>query len=148
MSAHEPEPTRDELMAMAFVDGELDGEALGEFRERLASSPELARKVSQFESLQVLARSCAPPEPMDHEWSRIALDPLSQMGHGLGFGLLLAGGLVLLAWSAWALVTSELELGFKLALGGLLLGAACLFLITLRNRLRTIPYDPYTEVKR
>jgi hypothetical protein len=36
----------------------------------------------------------------------------------------------------------------KLLCGGLMLGGGVLFAATLRARLRTLPYDPYTEVQR
>ena len=36
----------------------------------------------------------------------------------------------------------------KILLAGLCGGALVLFLVTLRGRLRTLPYDPYTEIER
>ena len=43
---------------------------------------------------------------------------------------------------------SEMAAGLKFFLGVGLSGFALLFLTTLRGRLRTLPYDPYTQVKR
>jgi hypothetical protein len=51
-------------------------------------------------------------------------------------------------WGAWALATSDEPLALKLVLGALLAGGFMLLLATLRARLRTLPYDPYTEIER
>jgi len=58
------------------------------------------------------------------------------------------GAVLLVAWSGWTLYRSDMELVPKLAMGCLLGGALLLFLIVLRGRLRTLPYDPYTDIER
>jgi anti-sigma factor RsiW len=147
-SQPEREPTREELLAMAYVDGELDPAARREFEALLPGRSDLAREVVQFQRLALLAREVAPPEPMDFEWRRLAQDPLHRAGSGLGFFLLSAGALGLLGWGSVALFTSELELVTKALIFALLLGATLLFVATLRARLRTLPFDPYTEIQR
>ena len=148
MTSVQREPTTDQLAAMAYADGELAGDERRAFEARLAQSPALAREVAQYQRLQVLARQAAPPEPMDHEWRRLWGDPVQRTLALLGWLLAGAGALTLLGWIGWSLVVSELELVPKLALGGLLLGAALLFVSALRARLRTRPYDPYREIQR
>ena len=148
MSAAEREPTPDELLAMAYVDGELDADSLREFEERARVSPALCREVAQLKKLDLLARQQAPPEPMDHEWTRLAQDPLQRASLGLGWSLLVVAVLSGFAFAVYSLWTSEMELIGKTSLVALLVGLTLLFLHVLRGRLRTMPYDPYTEVKR
>jgi anti-sigma factor RsiW len=144
----DPEPTRDELLAMAYFDGELAQDARRAFEERLAREPGLAREVTALERLHGLARHSVGPEPMDGEWQRLEREPLHRAGVGLGFALVFVGGMGLAGWLVLALVGSELSLALKLVCGALIAGAALLLLATLRARLRTLPYDPYTDVRR
>jgi len=149
MTTEKGHPTRDELLAMAYVDGELTDEARAELEARLPAEPELGRQIAAYQKLELLGRAQAPPEPMDHEWRRLERDGVQRAGLGLGWSLVLACGLGLLGWAAWAVASDpELELVPKLLIGGAMLGAASLFLATLRARLRTLSYDPYTEVER
>jgi len=144
----EREPTRDELLAMAYVDGELEEAAAREFEERMKTSSELVREVSELQRLAVLSRQIAPSEPLDYEWERLARDPVQRSGAGLGWALLFIGAVGHLVWFLWALLSGEAELGLKLVTGALALGALLLFGLTLRQRLRTLPYDPYRDVHR
>ncbi|HUR27554.1 MAG TPA: hypothetical protein VM509_05160 [Planctomycetota bacterium] len=148
MSSSVREPSRDELLAMAYVDGELDEAGRKEFELQLAAREDLRREVVALQKLGVLARSVAAPEPMDHEWKRLAKDPLQRTSTILGFLALAVGATGLTLWGAWSVWTSALDLTPKLLLAALGAGALCLFLVTLRGRLRTLPYDPYTEIER
>jgi anti-sigma factor RsiW len=146
MSAREP--TRDELLAMAYVDGELTPEGRAEFEGRLGASPALRREVSQLKELELLARAAAPREPMDHEWDELARDPLQRASLGLGWILLGLGFLGLSGFGLWQLLRSDAPLALKLLCAAVLLGGALLFGATLRGRLRTLPLDPYRKVQR
>jgi len=143
-----PEPSRDQLLAMAYVDGELEESARAAFDQRLAREPALRREVSQLQELELLARSAAPPEPMDFEWAELGRDPL-QRG-ALGLGWLLAGlGLVgLLVFGIVLVFVSGMPLLLKALLAALLVGVGLLFGATLRARLRTLPLDPYRKIQR
>lgn len=149
MTEKQREPTRDELLAMAYVDGELAEDARAEFEQRLAGEPALLREVAELKRLEVIARQTSPPEPIDHEWRRLERELLHTGGRFLGF---LLGGLGALGLLGWALVevfrAEDVGTGAKALIGMLFLGATVLFLVILRARLRTLPYDPYTEVKR
>lgn len=143
------EPTKEQLTAMAYADGELEAADRREFEELMTSRPDLAREVAQLQRLQVLARQVAGPEPMDVEWERLGHDPVHRAGGGLGMGLLLFGTLGVLLWSMFEILRADdVPVWGKLCLGGLLAGALLLMFTTLRARLRTLPFDPYTEVKR
>lgn len=143
------EPTRDELLAMAYVDGELERAAREDFEHRMATEPALVREVAELRKLEVIARQTAPPEPMDYEWRRLGRGGVHRGGHFLGFLFLALGSLGLSGWAAVEILRAEDLAPFPkicLALG--VLGAVILFLVILRGRLRTLPYDPYTEVER
>ena len=148
MNAGEREPTREEILAMAYADGELAGAERREFEVLLAKRSDLAREVVRFRGLELLARSAAGPEPMDLEWGRLEAQPLHRAGRRLAW-LLLAGGLaVLLGWCIWTLIAGDIALVPKLGLAALLAGAALLFALAVRARLRTQAYDPYAEIRR
>lgn len=148
LRAEEREPSRDELRAMAYADGELSAAERREFELQLAERPDLRREVSRLRRLEVLARQAAGPEPMDHEWRTLACDPVQRVGIGLGWTLLGGGALVLAAVGLWELWTSGAALVVKGAASAVLLGLALLLGATLRARLRTRAHDPYTEVQR
>ena len=85
---------------------------------------------------------------MDHEWDRLARDPVQRMGFGVGWMLLLTGAFGTGGLIVYKIVGSDmatLEKGLTLALIG---GGLILLLVTLRGRLRTLPYDPYEKVQR
>ena len=141
-------PSADELRAMAYVDGELSHEDAQRFETRLASEPALAREVAQLRALELVARQMAPPEPMDHEWARIDSEPAQRAASGLGFALALVGTLSLFGWLALEIGRSDMHVVPKLAILGVGGGLGLVFLSILRRRLLTLPYDPYTQVKR
>ena len=135
-------------MAMAYVDGELDEAGRREIEQLLPGRPDLAREVAQHQRLNVVARKLAGPEPIDTEWARLEQEALHSGGLKLGLTLLIAGFLGLLGWGGWSLLTSPMDLFPKLLSAALLFGAALTFLLVLRARIRTIPYDPYRSIKR
>ena len=145
----ESEPTREQLQAMAYADGELEQSVRREFEQQLAARPDLAREVTQLNRLQVLARQMAGPEPMDHEWARLERDPLQRAGIGGGLLLLLIGAVGLTGWLGWEIgVSRDLNPVVKLLLWALLGGGLLMLLASIRARLRTLPFDPYTEIQR
>lgn len=142
------EPTHDELLAMAYVDGELSTEERRDFEARLADDAALGREVAELRGLELLARRMAPPEPADHEWARVRASASHRIGSRVGFLGLGGGALALVALALWAIFTSDEALGLKLAIAALVVGVASLFLVTLRARLAQLPFDPYTKVQR
>ena len=142
------EPTRDELLAMAYVDGELGADQLEAFEKRLATEPALAREVAELHRLGILARQSAPPEPKDHEWRRLESELIHSTGWTLGWILAAVGVTGLGVWGAIAILSSDWPLALRFFLAVASLGLILLLLLVLRARLRTLPLDPYTEVKR
>ena len=148
MSTVEREPRREELLAMAYADGELRGAEREEFEGLLATREDLRLEVVRMQRLAVLARQSAGPEPMDHEWRELARDPAQRAATGLGRIALIGGLFVVAIGAAWSLWTSDapawIQLGASVAAVGLaiLLGAA------LRARMRTRAFDPYRDIVR
>jgi len=147
-SEYDFEPSSDELAAMAYADGELHGEQLEGFKRRLAADPQLGRAVAQYQSLEVMARGMAPPEPADYEWQRLESEPGHQVGMRLGFLLILIGAMGLCALGAVQLLQSDMDPLQKTLACGLLIGGLILLACISRARWRTLPFDPYRNVKR
>lgn len=148
MNAHDPEPSRDELLAMAYVDDELSPAARADVERRMADEPALNLAVARYRRLEVLARHVAPPEPADHEWRRLARDPAQRAGSLVAWGLLALGAVGLAGWCLFELVRADLDPLPKFLCLAVVLGVLLLFFLTLRGRLKTLPYDPYVEVER
>jgi anti-sigma factor RsiW len=144
-----PSPaSNDEVLAMAYADGELSGSARAELEARLAVEPALAREVAAQQRLHLLARHAVGPEPMDHEWKRIARSPVQRVGVRAAWASIVIGALGVVGWAAVQELCSELPPVLKVSLALLAAGLVTMFLLTLRNRLRTLPYDPYDQVQR
>jgi anti-sigma factor RsiW len=148
MNTSEKPPTEGELLAMAYADGELAPDAARAFEERARREPTLAREVADLRRLQVLAREAAGPEPMDSEWERIAASGAHRASLGLGFALLLVGVIGVGSWATFELWRADLLLGAKIAISAFLTGFLLLLAQAIRARMRTLPYDSYTKVKR
>ena len=148
MTRDQEHPSRDELLVMAYVDDELTSEARAELEARLSSEPALALQVAEYQRLEVAARHCAPPEPADHEWRRMQDDDGRRALLGLGWVAMFAGGVGLVGWLSLQIYKSDLGRGGKWTMSLLLVGFTVLLLVKLRDRLRLLPYDPYTEVER
>ena len=143
-----PEPSRDQLLAMAYADGELPAEECARFEARLADEPTLAREVAEYQTIELLAREMAPPEPADHEWARLELDPLHRTGNQLGTFLLGAGALGLAVWGVYEIARGDMELFPKVCSLALVVGLTTMLLTTVQGRLRVLPFDPYRKVNR
>ena len=148
MSQHSPNPTPDQLAAMAYVDGELPSVERAAFEARLEREPDLALEVASLRKLEILTRRLAPAEPIDTEWRRLELDPMQRTMGGLGLGLLFLMAFGGTLWLFVLVIQGDMELFPKTLLLGGMIGVVLLLLSALRARLRTLPYDPYTHVER
>lgn len=142
------EPTSDQLLAMAYVDHELDGSERVRFEARLAQEPQLAREVMELKRLVLISRTATPAEPIAHEWARLARSPLQRSLRAAAISLLLSGCAAALVFGAYELWTCDWSLGLRVA--GLLLGSGLAFglLAAWRARRRTQAYDPYRSIQR
>lgn len=142
-------PSPDELLAMAFADGELSPEERLAFEKRLTKEEALGILVAEHMALDVLARRVAPREPQDFEWARLQLDPVYKTSVSLGWMLVIVGSLATLALTVYGVATNEsLTPLTRVFILSALLGFLLLFLSVLMRRLRTLPLDPYRHVER
>ncbi|QDU84691.1 hypothetical protein Pla163_18030 [Planctomycetes bacterium Pla163] len=150
MQHSDEQPTRDQLLAMAFADGELEGEERRAFELRLISEPELAGEVRDVRALAILARQVAPPEPQDAEWDRLERDLLQRLLKRGGFTLFSVAALISLVLIVLAAfeVTTFREVLLPTCTLCWIVGALALLVATLRWRSRTLPHDPYVDVTR
>ncbi|MFT5734322.1 MAG: anti-sigma factor RsiW [Planctomycetota bacterium] len=148
-SSPEAEPTEDELLAMAYADGEMSPEEAVGFETRMEAEPRLVHRVAEHHALDVLARRLSPPEPADRDWAALQLDPLYRGTVGIGWILLIVATTVSFALAVWAVATNE---GISYVYRGLilssLLGFTLLFLSVVWRRIRAIPLDPYRHIER
>ena len=143
------EPTRSELLAMAYVDGQLSPEDRTSLEAGLATDPELARHLAHYQALDLVTRSMAPPEPGDQEWARLEGGALHGSGSRLAWSLVTIGGLGLAAYGTYDLATSDSITGLhKTSLLALLGGGLLLVGLAIHQRMRLLPFDPYRKVKR
>lgn len=144
-----PEPTEDELLAMAYADGELEPEARREAAKRIAEEDAFALRVAHYQRLDVTTRTAISHEPQDTARAKLANEPLQRATVSLGWMSATVGFIAFYAWVFYEILQNEEMSGapkvFLLcAAGGLFL----LFLSVLRGRLRELPYDPYTDIER
>jgi anti-sigma factor RsiW len=148
MTAPERTPSPDELLAMAYVDGELKPKDRAAFEARLDREPALVREVAAQQRLAVLARAALPREPLDLEWQRIRGSPVHRLGLPLGWTLLALGASGLALWCACEVACANIGIAPKLLTAALASGFLLLFLLAVRARVRTRPFDPYDDVQR
>ena len=144
-----PEPTEDELLAMAYADGELAPEARREAAKRISTEDAFALRVAHYQRLDVTTRTATSSEPQDTARAKLAEEPLQRATLGFGWVSATLGFIAFYAWIFYEILQNEEMSGapkiFLLcAAGGLFL----LFLSVLRGRLRELPYDPYTDLER
>jgi anti-sigma factor RsiW len=144
----DPTPSPDELLAMAYVDGELDAAARTVFEMRLGREPLLAREVAAQRRLEVLARSAAPLEPEDHEWARMARSKGRRFGFLLAWAMIVIGILGVTCLCEVELLQSHAPLSLKVFVTLIVAGGILLLALVARGRVRTRSFDPYLEVRR
>ncbi len=142
------EPLSDELLAMAYADGELTPEQRKSFEARLITETKLAEQLEEMRGLTLVARNLIPPEPEDREWRRISRDPLQSGGLRFAWLLCLLALLAMGAGLAVSIGDDGTHWTWKagLILGGL--GLSLLLLLALRERLAVLPHDPYRKLMR
>jgi anti-sigma factor RsiW len=148
MTARDSEPGADELLAMAYVDGELDPASRAAFAARLEREPRLAKEVAELQTIELLARQAAPPEPADHEWARVERSTMSRTLGPLSWVLLGSAALGLAAWAIVCIADCGLPLVPKVLVLALVAGIVLRLVLAVRQRARTLPFDPYTKLKR
>ena len=134
---------------MAYADGELAPEARREAAKRISTEDAFALRVAHYQRLDVTTRSATVNEPQDTAHDKLAAEPLQRAAIGLGWMSATLGFIAFYAWIFYEILQNEEMRGtpkiFLLSAAG---GLFLLFISVLRNRLRELPYDPYTDIKR
>lgn len=141
-------PTTDELLAMAYADGELSADARRAFEARLSSDARLRVLVADQQRIAVLAREAAPSEPL--ELASLIVE------HGKPHTFLASFGRVLLvlalAWTLVWLCLACVENAWRPPIAGAAVAATTGFgLLALRAwlvRRATHHLDPYRDLRR
>ena len=138
----------DEMLAMAYVDGELPPDERVAFEARLASEAALGAHVEEMRSLALVTRGMLPAEPEDREWRRLNRDPIHKGATYFAWIL----GLVAMVGIAVAAVASvdptDTHWGVLLFAAFGSLAVLVLLAVTIRERLAVLPHDPYRKVHR
>jgi anti-sigma factor RsiW len=141
-------PSRDELLAMAYVDDQLDHDARREFELRLSKEEHLAAEVVALRRLDLIARTAAPPEPIDFAWKRVDESP-SQVGAvGAGWIATCLGSLGLAGIAIQLILQAQIPLWERASIALFVGGLTLLFLSVAWRRWKVRNMDPYTSVKR
>ncbi|MBL4770395.1 MAG: hypothetical protein JKY61_04500 [Planctomycetes bacterium] len=139
---------RDQMLAMAYVDGELQVDERRRFESRLALEPALEKEVEELRELALLARRSIPPEPEDREWQRLGRDPLHRKGLRLGLWFCIVAVAGFAAALGVTVLGSQEHWILQLFLLMGATGVCLISLLTLRERLAVLPHDPYRKVQR
>ena len=142
------DPDPDDLLAMAYVDGELSPDQLRTFQGRLKTEPALADRVAEMRGLTLVPSEWIPPEPEDREWRKLARDPLQRGGLRLGWFFCLVAVVGLAVAATVSVAQSSEHWAMKVFLLSGAIGAGLLLLLTLRERLAVLPLDPYRKLER
>jgi hypothetical protein len=141
-------PSRDELLAMAYVDDQLDPEAKAEFEGRLSREEALREEVTALRRLDLIARTAAPPENIDIAWKEVDESPSQTSLIGLGWVATVLGAIGMAAIGIQLITQARIPLWERASIVFLVSGLTVLFLAIARRRWRTRHMDPYTSVKR
>ena len=141
-------PSRDELLAMAYVDDQLDPQAKAEFEARLSQEEPLRKEVTSLRRLDLIARTAAPPEHIDIAWKEVDESPSQSSLIGLGWIATVLGAIGLAAIGIQLITQARIPLWERASIICLVSGLTVLFLAIARRRWRTRHMDPYTSVKR
>ncbi len=139
---------RDQMLAMAYVDGELEMDQRRQFESRLALEPALEKEVEELRKLALFSRRNIPPEPEDREWRRLGRDPLHRKGLRLGLWLCILAVAGFATTLGVTVLGSEEHWAVQLFLISGATGVSLIALLTLRERLAVLPHDPYRKVHR
>jgi hypothetical protein len=141
-------PSRDELLAMAYVDDQLDPAAKAEFEGGLSREEALREEVTALRRLDLIARTAAPPENIDIAWKEVDESPSQTSLIGLGWVATVLGAIGMAAIGIQLITQARIPLWERASIVFLVSGLTVLFLAIARRRWRTRHMDPYTSVKR
>ena len=140
-------------LMMAYLDNELDDEQRRAFEEHLASCPQCAQELKEFEKLKQLTNNVTLIEPEDRIWQQYWGNVYNRIERGLGWILFSVAAILLTIYGGFKLIEQIIRdqtagTLLKVALLVLIGGLAILFVSVLRERLYFWKKDRYRGVRR
>lgn len=145
---------RDRERAHALMMAALDGEATPAERQELdgllAGSVEFAAEWDRFTRLKEVTTGMRLQHPPEEIWDRYWTTTYRRAERGLGWLLLVAGGLVLAAYWIWHVVEAFLAetgtpLFLRIAIAAVAIGGVILVVSVVREKIFTARRDPYQK---
>ena len=138
-----------QIQLMAYLDGEMNPQERTQYERVLMQSPELQRRLAQFQKLQSIVRRVRIPEPKPELWDEFPRRNTEKWLHISGWVLFVVGALIVAIASQYFLwMTNDipccLKIGFSLLGAGLVL---LLVSVHLRRR-KEGKTDRYKEIVR
>lgn len=136
-----------------YLDDELEPPERLSFEAHLRGCDECTQELEALRSMHQVTRSMKLKEFPDEVWDRFWDDTYNRLERNVGWILLSAGAIVLLAFGVYELLLHLLDdsIGpwwIRAATGLVCLGIATLFVSVVRERIFVRSNDPYREVKR
>lgn len=141
-------PEADQMLAMAFADGELHGADLEAFTERVAREPELARVVDEFRRLELLTRQLSPPEPRDLVWREHSSGDLHRLLMLGSYGSFILAATIALAHVIGRALGLRVPGSPEIAAALAVVGGLLMLIASLHWRHTERIHDPYVHVRR
>jgi hypothetical protein len=140
-------------LMMAYLDDELDDEHRRAFAAHLASCPECAKDLAQFQKLKEITDGVAFVEPEDRVWDEYWSGIYNRFERGTGWILFSVAAIALLIYGGFELIEriiTDRTVGVLMKVGLLTLigGFAILFVSVARERVYFWSRDRYKDVRR
>jgi ferric-dicitrate binding protein FerR (iron transport regulator) len=145
---------RARMLIMTVLDGEHTPEDLRELEALAAASPEVRDEWARFARVKEVTRTMAWPEPPPETWDRYWMSVYNRTERKIGWLLLLAGGLLVVAWQLWEAAPRMLRnlfedesipLPVRIAIVVAGVGAIMLVLSVVREQLTARRKDRYAK---
>jgi hypothetical protein len=108
----------------------------------------LVAEVTALRRLDLIARTAAPPEPIDFAWKRIDESPSQKGLVSIGWVATVIGSIGLAAILIQLIIQAQLPLWERVSAALLIGGLTLVFLSIARRRWLSYSSDPYTSIKR
>jgi ferric-dicitrate binding protein FerR (iron transport regulator) len=141
---------RAHALMMAALDGEATVADRQELETLLAGSPELAAEWRRFQRVKEVTTGMRLQSPPEEVWDRYWTATYRRAERGLGWLLLVAGGLVLAGYWIWHVVEAFLAetgtpLFLRVAIAAVAIGGVILVISVIREKIFTARRDPYQK---
>jgi len=140
-------------LMMGYLDNELSKEQKNRFEEHLASCPECAGELKEFQKLKAITDEVTLVEPEDQLWQDYWTGIYNRIERDVGWIIFSVSAILLSIYCGFKLIEeiiTDATTGMLLKLGliALIVGLAILFVSVLRERIYFWSKDRYRNVRR